>query len=101
MRRPDLMAYDELFHGGETHKHRRVIEAPEHCRAEHAKHADGSCVIAVYPERPEITDMDLTFERAWKGRLHDAQGYTDVVVDRGATLRRDISNGLLCVGALL
>ena len=98
---PDLMAYDELFHGGETHKHRRVIEAPEHCRAEHAKHADGSCVIAVYPERPGITEMDLIFERPWRGRLHDAYGYTDMAIARGATIRRDISNGLLCVGEVL
>jgi hypothetical protein len=78
-----------------------VVAAPEHCRVEHAKNASGDCVLAIYPERPGITEMDLTFERAWKGRLHDAYGYTDMVIARGATIRRDISNGLLCVGEVL
>jgi len=98
---PDIMAYDELFHGGHTHRTRRVIPAPTHCRAEHAIRSDGACVMAVYPETPSITEVDLRFDRAWKGRIHDSQGYIDCVVDAGATLRRDISTGILCVGALL
>ena len=57
--------------------------------------------MAVYPETPSITEVDLRFDRAWKGRIHDSQGYIDCVVDAGATLRRDISTGILCVGALL
>ena len=98
---PDVMTYDEIFHGGDTHKHRRVIEAPLHCRADHVKKASGECVITVYPERPEIAETTLYFDRDWKGRIHDSVGYTDCVVQRGGTLRRDISGGALFVGETL
>ena len=98
---PDIMAFDSLFHGGASQRHRRVIQAPTHCRADHATRAAGDCVITVYPETPEIRDVDLVFERAWKGRIHDEFGYTDVVIDRGQTVRRDISSGLLFVGEML
>jgi hypothetical protein len=98
---PDVMAYDEIFHGGETHQSRRVIEAPYHCRADHVKKATGECVIAVYPEHTSVTDADLVFSRDWKGRIHDPWGYTDCAVQRGATLRRDISGGALFVGEIM
>ena len=98
---PDVMAYDEIFHGGDTHRHRRIIQAPEQCRADHVKHSNGACVITVYPEHPHISDTDIVFERAWKGRIHDESGYVDCVVDQGQVLRRDISSGLLLVGEML
>ncbi len=98
---PDVMAYDEIFHGGDTHKHRRVIEAPMHGRADHVMQSSGACVIAVYPERPGIADTNLHFDRDWKGRVYDAVGYTDCVVQRGGTLRRDISSGALFIGETL
>jgi hypothetical protein len=98
---PDIMAYEELFHGGATHRAKRIIQAPEHCRADHALKSNGACVITVYPEDPEIRDIDIIFERAWKGRIHDEFGYTDVVIDRGQVIRRDVSSGLLFVGEVL
>ena len=98
---PDIMAYDEIYHGGTTHRSRRVIQAPDHCRADHVRRSNGACVIAVYPERPEIVEQDLVFDRAWKGRVHDAYGYSDCVVGRGEVMRRDISNGVLFIGEIL
>jgi hypothetical protein len=95
---PDVMAYDEIFHGGDTHKHRRVIEAPLHCRADHVKKATGECVITVYPERPEVQYADLVFDRAWQGRIYDEQGYLDCAVSRGERRSHDISGGLLLIG---
>ena len=97
----DVMAYDQLFHGGETHKHRRVIKAPLHWRADHALHGDGRCVITVYPERNEIREAEIVFDRGWKGRVHDSMGYTDIVVKAGSRMKRDISSGVLYVGKLL
>jgi len=98
---PDVMAYDEIFHGGETHQSRRVIAAPAHCRADHVKKATGECVMTVYPEDASVTDVDLIFSRDWKGRVHDPWGYTDCAVKQGATLRRNISGGALFVGSVL
>ena len=95
---PDVMAYDEIFHGGDTHKHRRVIEAPLHSRADHVKKATGECVITVYPERPEVKHTELVFDRAWQGRIYDEQGYLDCAVAQGERLSRDISGGLLLIG---
>ena len=95
---PDVMAYDEIFHGGDTHKHRRVIEAPLHRRADHVKKATGECVITVYPERPEVKHTELVFDRAWQGRIYDEQGYLDCAVAQGERLSRDISGGLLLIG---
>jgi hypothetical protein len=92
------MTYDEIFHGGDTHKHRRVIEAPAHCRADHVKKASGECVITVYPERPEVQYADLVFDRAWQGRIYDEQGYLDCAVSRGERRSHDISGGLLLIG---
>ena len=95
---PDVMAYDEIFHGGETHQSRRTIQAPLHCRADHVKKATGETVITVYPEQVGIADVDLVFDRDWHGRIHDYLGYTDCAVVRGARLRRNIASGLLLVG---
>ena len=97
----DVMAYDEIFHGGETHKSRRVVEAPLHCRADHVKKATGECVIAIYPERPDISTTNLRFDRDWTGRIHDEHGYVDTAIARGTHLSRDISSGLLLVGRVL
>jgi hypothetical protein len=98
---PDVMAYDEIFHGGETHKSRRVVEAPLHCRADHVKKTTGECVIAIYPERPDISTTNLHFDRDWTGRIHDEHGYIDAAIARGTDLSRDISSGLLLVGRVL
>ena len=98
---PDVMTYDDLFHGGQTHQSRRVVEAPPHCRADHVMKSTGECVIAIYPERPDISTVTLRFDRGWTGRIHDEHGYTDTAIARGAHLTRDISSGLLLSGLVL
>jgi len=94
----DVMAYEDLFHGGDTHQSRRVVEAPPHCRADHAMKPTGESVIAIYPERPDITTATLRFDRGWTGRIHDEWGSSDVVMGQGEHLSRDISSGILLVG---
>ena len=97
----DVMTFAQLIHGGTRWKDERVIVAPDHGRADHALSTDGRVVITIYPENPEIRDTDLVIEKAWRGRVHDSVGYTDVVMEKGARWNRDISSGLLLVGELL
>ena len=99
---PDIMAYEQLFHGGTTHKQKRVVVAPEHCRADHALDGDGRCVITVYPDTdPSVTDAELVFDRDWAGRVHDKSGYTDVAYTAGSRVTYDVNSGLLLVGRTL
>ena len=58
----------------------------------------GESVIAIYPERPDITTATLRFDRGWTGRIHDEWGSSDVVMGQGEHLSRDISSGILLVG---
>lgn len=44
----DVMRYDELFHGGETWKAKRVFAAQGDVRADHAYYRDGRFVCLVY-----------------------------------------------------
>ena len=97
----DVHTYQHLFHGGERWKDMRIIAAPEHGRADHARADDGRFVITIYPEHQSVSTVDLTVEKPCRGRVHDSVGWTDVMMERGSRWRRDISNGLLFVGEVL
>ena len=97
----DVHTYQHIFHGGTRWKEERIIVAPEHARADHVRADDGRAVISIYPERPDVHGVDIVVEKAWRGRVHDSVGWTDVVMEKGARWHRDISSGLLLIGEVL
>jgi hypothetical protein len=44
----DVMRYDEVFHGGETWRQKRIFEAQGEVRADHAYYRDGRFVCLIY-----------------------------------------------------
>ena len=97
---PNVMAYDELFHGGQTFADRRVLVADDdELRIDHAHNtATGDLVMTVYgPSRDR--NYTIPIERPWRGRMV-AGGVVreNVELVPGRTLPLVMGDGALLVG---
>jgi len=95
----DVMAFDQLFHGGTTWSRSRVLAAVDECRIDHAESNDGRMVMTIYG--PDGL-YNLPIKRRWRGLIYNSSG--DVVertLEPGDHYSVRMTSGQLLVGRLL